>query len=79
MGRACVVSEEGTRGFTSNLKNGRDYYVASDDQEFANHVINLLTDGDLCKVIANGGADTVRKYYSRTYFNSIVKKALYDE
>lgn len=76
MGRACVVSEEGTRGFTSNLKNGRDYYVAYNDQEFANSVINLLLDDNLCKKIAINGADTVRKYYSRQYFYSIVKKAL---
>lgn len=76
MGRACVVSEEGTRGLTSNLKNGRDYYVASNDQEFANSVINLLLDDNLCKKIAINGADTVRKYYSRQYFYSIVKKAL---
>ena len=52
MGRACVVSREGTRGFTSTLQSGRDYYIASNDQEFADSVIRLLLNDDLCKEIA---------------------------
>lgn len=79
MGRACVVSKEGTRGFAMNLQSGVDYSLASNDEEFVENVVSLMIDVNLCNQIAIQGAQTVRKYYSREYFNSIVRNALYHE
>lgn len=75
-GRACVVTKEATRGFASVFRNGKDYYVAHDDDEFAKYVIDLLNDDNCNRTLAEHGAQTVRAYYSRETFNGIVKRSL---
>ena len=79
MGRACVVSHEATRGFACHLKDGESYCIATTDEEFANHIINLLLNLNKCKQLAANGANVISKYYSRKSFYDTVKKAIKNE
>lgn len=79
MGRACVVSQEATRGFANHLQDGISYCVAKNDDEFANEIIDLLLDLNKCKQLACNGSNVIANYYSRNSFYNIVKSTLIHE
>lgn len=76
MNRACVVSEEATRGFMNIFEDGKDYMVAHNDEEFNGKVCLLLQNSELASSIAQQGHQTLSQHYSIQTFNSIVKNAL---
>ena len=78
MNRACVVSEEATRGFLNIFEDGKDYLVANNDEQFVGKVCLLLQDKELATSLAQQGFLTLNQHYSIQTFNSIVKKALID-
>lgn len=76
MNRACVVSEEATRGFMNIFEDGKDYMVAHNDEQFIDKVCLLLQNRELTSSLAQQGHQTLSQHYSIQTFNSIVKKAL---
>ena len=76
MNRACVVSEEATRGFMNILEDGKDYLVAQNDEQFIENVCMLLQDSEYANSLAQQGLETLNQHYSIEAFNLIVKKAL---
>lgn len=76
MNRACVVSEEATRGFMNILEGGKDYLVAHNDEQFIEKVCLLLQDSEYANSLAQQGMETLKQHYSIESFNSIVKNAL---
>ena len=75
-GRACVLSEEATRGFSGTMTDGTDYCVAHTDEEFAEYVCLLLVDEKKNERIARNGAETVCIHYSKKAFNVKVATSL---
>ncbi len=76
MNRACVVSEEATRGFHDILIDRKDYFVAYDDEQFIEYVCLLLQNRDKSVAVAQQGYESVNKNYSITVFNNIVRQSL---
>lgn len=75
-GRVCVVAQEATRGFASIFKDGVDYCVAHNDDEFVRYVCDLMQDNKRNEAIAEHGAQNVQANYSRETFNECVKNSL---
>lgn len=76
MNRACVVSEEATRGFLNIFEDGKDYLVAYNDGQFISKVCLLLQNREFATSLAQQGFLTLNQHYSIQTFNSIVEKAL---
>lgn len=76
MNRACVVSDEATRGFLNIFEDGKDYLVAHNDNQFIEYVCLLLRNREKSVAVAQQGHESVNKNYSITAFNNIVKQAL---
>ena len=76
MNRACVVSEEATRGFLNIFEDGKDYLVAYNDGQFISKVCLLLQNREFATSLPQQGFLTLNQHYSIQTFNSIVEKAL---
>ena len=79
MHRACVTSQEATRGFAGILQDGEDLLVAHSDTQFAQQVIHLLLDPSKRNAIADSGRATILNNYSHEKFNAIVKQTIIKE
>lgn len=60
MGKATVSTSVGAEGLDVN--HGRDILLADSPQEFAENVVNLLTDGEKRRTIGAAAAATAQKY-----------------
>lgn len=76
LNRVCVSTQEGVRGYDQYLKNIEDYLLAKTDEEFANNILTLIDDVELCNKIATSAKNKIEKYYSQHKFNEIVKKSV---
>ena len=76
LNRVCVSTQEGVRGYDQYLKNIEDYLLAKTDEEFANNILTLVDDVELCNKIATSAKNKIEKYYSQHKFNEIVKKSV---
>lgn len=76
LGRSVVATQCGLRGLHPEFQSGKDYLLATSDEEFADNVICLLHDEMMNKAIANSAMLKIQKYYSTASFDRIVNEAL---
>ncbi|MDR2824641.1 MAG: glycosyltransferase family 4 protein [Prevotellaceae bacterium] len=76
MRRACVVSEFATRGFSAFFADGRDYFVAKNDNNFVETLEKLLTDEKLNSQVAENGCEKVQQHFSFAVFAEKVRAIL---
>lgn len=76
MQRTCVASVFAMRGFTDTLKAGEDILVANTDDEFAQHVVSVLSDSEYNQRIALQGYKKILKFYSWPAFRDVVVDVL---
>jgi len=68
MGRVCVTTPTGIRGFSQFLNDGENIVVAADDEAFARRVSVLLGDPDECARIAQNARETIAQHFSTESF-----------
>lgn len=76
MNRACVTTQEAFVKLRGPFEKGRDLYVASNDDEFAEKLAVLLTDVTLNLNVARQGKAVMDQYYSFDAFAKIVEKSI---
>lgn len=76
MNRACVTTEEVIEQLGWMDYNGKAFYAAGNDQDFAHYIEALLVDRQLNVKIANQGRDLMNEYYSFNSFSRIVARSL---
>lgn len=74
MGIPVVTTTIGAENI--DAENGRDWYVAEDDQEFADCVCALLKDSELRERIGRNGQEFVKKYFTWANAEAAFRKAL---
>jgi glycosyltransferase involved in cell wall biosynthesis len=78
MRRACAVSEFAMRGFSTFFKDGKDCFVAKNDDDFVAILKKLLTDEKTNAETAQNGFDAVQKHFSFAAFAEKTKKIFVD-
>lgn len=76
MNRACVVSDEATRGFRNIFVDGKDYFVANNDDQFVEYICGILQDFSKSIAMAQHGHNSVVGNYSIASFNAVVERSL---
>lgn len=72
--RPFVSTPCGVRGLEKDIQPGRDYLLAKDDKEFAEHVTTLLQKIEYGAMLASNALHCAQEKYSVEKFNSIVKE-----
>jgi glycosyltransferase involved in cell wall biosynthesis len=75
-GKACVISSFAARGFESILENGKNIFIADNDNNFAQNVIMLLENEELRENIGKKAKESVNNNYSFDYFSDIIVKSI---
>lgn len=68
-----VSTPVGARGFSYICRDGKDYMLANNDEEFVSKTIELLSSEARSKEMANNGYEIARSHYSQESFLEIVK------
>ena len=76
MNRPVVSTPIGARGYDSVFQANRHYLLAYSDQEFAGHVINLLSDIVKANLMAREAYGISRANFSMEFFFDIVKESI---
>lgn len=76
MGRPCVTTPTGMRGYTGYFHDGDDVLVAADDQAYARLINRMLDDAQERRRIASNAREAVRKHFSQDAFMNVVKVLL---
>lgn len=76
LARTVVSTPIGIRGLNPAFVPNQDFYLAENDDEFANHVIYLLTHPIENIKMANSALAKVEKYYSEKMFNQTIASLL---
>ena len=76
MNRACVTTMEAFEKLHGRFENGKDLFAASNDDEFVEMLVRLLTDEMENHRIAHNAKATMNDYYSFESFCQIVKNAI---
>lgn len=74
MGIPVVTTTIGAENI--DAESGKDWYVAKNDQEFADFVCSLLEDSELREQIGNSGQKFVKKYFTWENAEEAFRKAL---
>lgn len=77
--RPFVSAEVGVRGYSNSLVNGKDYILAKSDEEFANAIVNLLSNVDIANSMAKNAFDKYQQNWSTERFVEIVRNAVIKE
>jgi len=76
MGRLCITTPIGSRGYEKIFESGKDFIVAEYDESFVKEV-NDMINSDLNKQkIIESAQSKLNQYYTREVFFNTVKKAL---
>ena len=76
MNRPVVSTQIGARGFNSVFQANRHYLQANSDQEFADHVLNLLFDIGKANLMAREAYRIGKANFSKESFFDVVKKSI---
>ena len=76
MNRACVTTTEAFEKLNGRFENGSDLYAASDDGEYIEMLVRLLTDETENHRVAHNAKTVMDNYYSFDSFCEIVKNAI---
>lgn len=76
MNRPVVSSLVGARGFCDVCREGEDFMLAKNDEEFVKKTIELLSSESKAIEMSNKGFDKANNYYSQDSFIDIVKKTI---
>lgn len=79
MNRPMVSTPMGARGFESLCRDGEEFMLAKDDNEFASKIIMLLKNPLLAKTIAHNAYKVGKENFSVECFENIVVKAIKDK
>jgi glycosyltransferase involved in cell wall biosynthesis len=77
MRRASVITDFAAKAFENDLIDGNNILVARNDQDFANKVIQLLSDKNYNMNIAINGEKTIEEKYSYSVFIESVNKYIF--
>ncbi len=75
MGKACVTTSFGSRGLEPHLQHQENIMIARNDVQFAEFVINLLTDHALNRHLGYSAHQTIINNYSVDNFQRMVTLA----
>ena len=76
MNRACVTTMEAFEKLNGRFKSGKDLYASSNDGEFVEMLVRLLTDETENHRVAHNAKTVMDNYYSFDSFCEIVKNAI---
>ena len=76
MNRPIVSSTVGARWFSEVCRDGEDYMLAHDDEEFISKTIELLSSLPKSREMAHKGYETGERLFSQRQFCEIVRKAI---
>lgn len=76
MYRPCVTTPMGIRGIDAFAKEGEDYLLARDDEDFAKKIVALLTDEAQAQRIADSAREVIHRSFSQEAFIKIVKQTI---
>lgn len=75
-GKIVVASRYATRGFEEFLVDGENVFIANDDKDFAEKILNNISNLKLCKSIGQNAQHTINQHYSYREFAKKVKEVL---
>lgn len=73
-GKTTVLSSHATRGFEDYLVDGKNVFIANNDQEFIDKTLLALSDKDLNKQIAQEAKKTISEEFSFEVFKNYINK-----
>lgn len=76
MNRPVISTPVGARGFSEVCKDGEDYMLAHNDEEFISKTIELLSSLPKSREMAHRGYEIGEKMFSQRQFCEIVKNAI---
>lgn len=76
MMRPVVTTDCGIRGFKDHFKNGKDYLLSNNDNEFVDNIVRILNNETLNHNLAKNALDVINKYYTKEEFEKIVLRIL---
>ena len=76
MKRPLVSTQIGARGFSNVFQANEHYLLANTDQEFADYVIDLLSDIDKANSMAREAYKIGKEHFSKNSFYDVVTKAI---
>ena len=76
MKRPCVTTIQGARGHQGVFQNNVDFFACESDKDFANKVVEMLSDQDKNVSISKNAYSKVEKYYSKEAFYKQVKDTI---
>lgn len=76
MGKTCVLSSHGTRGFEDILQHDNNIMIASNINSFSDNIIQLLKDDDKCKGLGLNALNTAKRYFSQETIDEIIRKSI---
>ena len=76
MNRPIVSTQVGARGFNSVFQANRHYLLANSDQEFAECVVNVLSDIDKANMMAREALEIGAVHFSKDSFFDVVKESI---
>jgi len=76
LSKACVISKYACRGFEDFLLDGKNVFIANDDKDFADKIIQLLKDKDLNQNIGINAQKIIENKYSYDHFRQVVHQAI---
>ena len=76
-GKAVVTTSVGKRGLHPAFQEGVDYLLARSDEEFAQHVVKLLTDVDTNEKMRNRATTKYQVFYSEEAFDDILRNVVF--
>lgn len=79
MNRPVVSSPVGARGFSDVCKDGEDYMLAKNDEEFVKKTIELLSSKSKAREMGKKGLEKANCFFSQDSFIEIVKSSILGE
>lgn len=76
MGKSCVLSLHGTRGFEDILQHEKNIMISNNIHDFSDNVIQLLQDDNKCKEIGSNAQRTAKCYFSQKSIDEIIRKSI---
>lgn len=77
MNRPVVSTPVGARGFDDTFQDGVHYLLARNDEEFAEKIIDVLSDISKYKQMARNGFELANRHFSKERFFEIVKESIF--
>lgn len=76
MNRPVVATPMGARGFDRVFQANRHYLLAKSDQEFADHVVNVLSDITKAGLMAREACEIAKANFSKERFFDVIQGAI---